>query len=151
MLHFRSCTDLIEMWIRKLISYCMVVNYTVFLLMHAKLQTSTIHFHIQIKISVCLQFVSELVTKLKCIWKKYLNDWLFSIPGLITPNLPIMKSLVLSFHLYLVFISTVDVFNSLIVGECCRTQRINYCKIFCSYRYQRQLLCKWRNQQQDCI
>ena len=46
-LHFRSCADLIEMLMRKLISYCMVVNYTVFPLMHAKLQISTTHFHIR--------------------------------------------------------------------------------------------------------
>ena len=54
-LHFRFCADLIEMWMRQLISYCMVVNYTLFPLIHAKLQISTTHFHIQIKISVCLQ------------------------------------------------------------------------------------------------
>ena len=42
--------------------------------MHAKLQISTIHFYIQIKIGVCLQQVPELVTKLKCIWKKTLKQ-----------------------------------------------------------------------------
>ena len=133
---------------RKLTPYCMVVNHTMFPLMHAKLQISTTHFHIQIKISVCLQKVSELVTKLKFIWKKIFKQF-FSIPGLTIPKLSSIKFLVLSFQLYFVFIQTVNVFDSLVVGECYRIQRMNYCKIFCCYRCQRQLLYKWKNQQQD--
>ena len=61
-----------------------------------------------------------------------------SIPGLITPKLPRIKFSVPSFQLYLVFIQSINVFDSLIVRECYRTLRMNYCKIFCCYRCQRQ-------------
>ena len=45
---------------------------------------------------------------------------------------------------------TIIVLDRLIVWECQRTLRINYCKIFCCYSCQRQLLYKWRDQQQGC-
>ena len=67
-----------------------------------------------------------------------------STPALITPKLPRIKFLVLSFQLYLVFIQTIILFDSLMVREWYRTVRANYCKIFCCYRCQGYLPYKWR-------